>query len=176
MRSSTADSCSCGNIEVTGTVVKRISRASAHGSSGASLRIGPQAIAIKSLPDVDISTVGSRSLTVTCRDCGARLSVVNGTSGAVCEMRGGYFDGCRSLPTGAFLSDTHTVIPSVMRGLFKNLDVSSLSADDAGLSGVCDVSEDADYDIMFSGEGDPLVGSYSDLGLFTEDKDYLVFV
>ena len=33
-----------------------------------------------------------------------------------------------------------------------------------------------DYDLMFSNKVDPCVGSYAEMGRFTYDKDYLMFL
>ena len=180
MRSATTESCNCGNIEVTGTVAKRIARESTHGTSGVSLRVGPQAITIASVPDVTISAVGAHEMNITCHSCGAKLNVRSGESGAVCKLSSARFDdGCRSLPADIFFDQYEAApVPKAFAALFKDqtlVEPVSFSADDFGLD-TGDSEDDSDFDIMFSGQNDPLVGSYNELCLFTRPGDHLRLV
>ena len=67
-----------------------------------------------------------------------------------------------------------------MRLLFKQreADVFDIGSDELDASAARSSLENdsADYDLMFSNASEPRVGSYSEVGTFTTENDYLIFM
>ena len=185
---SSARQCMCGNISVTGDPASTIKSASCHSrfrldSKFPVLQIHKGAIAIASFSQITTDTVDNRQIDVTCSECGWKLGIYASNKGAYCQFREPTFSAIYgSLPAESFLAQVSGgSVPRAMKPLFrqKEFDTFDIAEDPSGKDGLLGTSSqegDNDYDLMFSNSGEPFVGSYSEIGEFTVDKDNFLFL
>ena len=180
--------CACGNITVVGALATNIKTTLAHARGSFDpqtpiVQIHKCAISIANFAQVNNNVMSNRQVEFTCLECGYRLLLHASRKGAFCQFREPTFSAvCGSLPPDSFLSqDTKPGgIPRAMRLLFKqrDSDLFDIASDELDASGARSSQENdsADYDLMFSNSNEPLVGSYSEVGTFTTENDYLIFM
>ena len=176
--------CECGNITVTGSAVSscpcRCARVFMFDSEEPVLRIHTAAIHIETLCVTDVAVLNSRHIDVGCRRCGQRLIVYASKKGAFCQFQvGKNMIGTGSLPSDVFVDSSIVVpIPKSILPLFREREMDTLLFENPRNFSENDGEfgcEDEDYDLMFSNRDEPFVGSYTEVGLFATDNNYLVF-
>ena len=180
---------------VEGTPVASLKGTGCHGKfhktdSAPVHQIHKGAIHLNDSEKIEVQPIGSHQIDVTCQSCGCRLVVYASKKGAFCQLGLPIWTAvCGSLPSDSFLMNGSygNHIPKSMRRLFQEDQIKEfisekathyLADDDHFLppqnSGVIDQDAE-DYDMMFANADDPIVGSYSELGQFTKEGDYLIF-
>jgi hypothetical protein len=148
-----AAQCTCGSVSVIGSISSR------RGDRPLpTLQIHRQAIAITDFSAAQVQGRTSHDADVHCHRCGWRLAVHASRRGAFCQFLPpqppmGGLPACPARPV--------MPVPRPIRRLFRDFDT---AADDA-----------QDFELMFAGTRDPIVGSYSGLGRFVVDSEYLTF-
>ena len=154
------------------------------------IRIHKGSIRVVDFSQVDVQVLDHHLVEMTCECCRKRLLLYASKSGAFCQFQQSLEKIlCGSLPIKrlytSFVSQT---LPKSMRPLFTTQDIfpdkftiepPQFIIDEENLEKPSDqdqnIDHNADFDLMFSCTVDPIVGSYADLGKFTQDNDYLVF-
>lgn len=158
------------------------------------LQVHKNSIHISNTTQLRVHMIGPHEVEMTCLECGSLLHVYASKKGAFCQLTETKpVIICGSYPSATLLGCFgFSSLPKSMRPLFKKEDENSIyedfNSDDYydninTLSGDGDVDEsfshnsfnsfnqfdgeeNEDYDLMFSSQIEPIVGSYMELGLF----------
>ena len=179
--------CACGNITVAGAPATHIKTTGSHARHSFDLQspvlqIHKSSISVANFSQLSIETVSNRQVDVTCLECGYQLTVYASRNGAFCQFREPTFSvTCGSLPPDSFFAKASpSVVPRSLRMLFKHRDAdlfdfgSDDKSRDGSLAPGSQENDSADYDLLFSNASEPLVGSYTEVGQFTTENDYLL--
>jgi hypothetical protein len=184
--------CECRNLAVTGTHALDIRPSSCHGrfqldGQPPVIQIHKAAIFVERPTLIHIEVLSRRNVDVLCDDCGCKLLLHASRKGAFCQIT-------RPLPTPVYGSLPNRVLsvpdyshqlPLSVRPLFRQSET-DLFPDNRTESPIEILMTPPDYrdrtdeatddDLMFGSSRGPFVGSYSALGRFATDEDYMVFV
>lgn len=185
--SSEGSHCRCHNLTVsgepTGNIMGMYRKGHFHGldcADSPAYKISKDSIAIANHAMATVEMIGSNQCEVTCLECGDKLHI-DFNKVSYCKFIDPY-SMSTSVPVRRHSNPLEVKsIPSQFTQYFKSRD----NFDPINLSHpieytdttifLDDSEEDSDFEIMFSRDFDPVVGSYAELGKFTHDSEYLVF-
>lgn len=184
--------CTCGNMSVTGSVAHKQSafQGKFHNTDTVPVhQIHRGAIDLSDVAQIEVRPLGTHQINITCQSCGCRLIIYASKKGAFCQLKQPVLTAVYgSCPSDSFMvsaaSGCH--IPKSMQRLFQGDQIQGLITQNA--SNLTDdynlvlphktmggEQEGEDYDVMFGNTDEPIVGSYSEVGLFTKESDYLIY-
>jgi hypothetical protein len=151
------------------------------------IQIHKGALFVERPTEIHIEVLSRRNVDVLCDGCGCKLLLHASRKGAFCQIT-------RPLPTPVYgslpnrvlsVSEYSHQLPLSIRPLFRQSEADLFPderkepAIEIGITSLdfrerCD--EATDDDLMFGSSRGPFIGSYSAMGRFATDEDYMVFV